>query len=470
MLKILNRSLLLAPLLLGTFSLYAQPINFEQAWSIVKAKNNSIAAQRANVDHYQKLEEASQSLNYPAVTLGANYTRLDDDVTLSNEDLFDSLDSSTQSLLNSLLTNASTSFGVNYSGLLTGTSTMAEKDVLNSSINAIWAIYTGGKITAAHNYAAAKSEEADAKLAMETQSRYEDLSRFYYTVVLAQSVLDTRRAVEQGLTKHRDFSVKLEQQGQIPKVERLQADASLAKAVVERKKAEMDLEIARSALTEILNQKVEVIPESDLFINSSLPPLSAFTEQTLVSYPGLGVLTAKQNQAKSAIKAEQSKYLPQVFLYGNYTLYEDDTLTSEITPDWFVGVGVSIALFDNSGRSEKVQAAQSSVLQVRYLYQQAIQDLTVLVKKTYFEAQQAIEEAQGLEASLALADENLKLRAKAFNQGLSTSVDVVDAEMFLANIKIQQQVAKFNYVIALNKLLSLSSQMSTFNQYETTAI
>ena len=54
--------------------------------------------------------------------------------------------------------------------------------------------------------------------------------------------------------------------------------------------------------------------------------------------------------------------------------------------------------------------------------------------------------------------------------GISTSVDVVDAEMFLANIKIQQQLAKFNYVIALNKLLSLSSQMSTFNQYETTAI
>ncbi|TEW51522.1 TolC family protein [Psychromonas algicola] len=454
MLKILNRSLLLAPLLLGTFSLYAQPINFEQAWSIVKAKNNSIAAQRANVDHYQKLEEASQSLNYPAVTLGANYTRLDDDVTISGEQL-----------LGSEAVDALSGFGLDI-----GNSTVSEKDILNSSITALWAIYTGGKITAAHNFAAAKSEEADAKLAMETQSRYEDLSRFYYTVVLAQSVLDTRRAVEQGLTKHRDFSVKLEQQGQIPKVERLQADASLAKAVVERKKAEMDLEIARSALTEILNQKVEVIPESDLFINSSLPPLSAFTEQTLVSYPGLGVLTAKQNQAKSAIKAEQSKYLPQVFLYGNYTLYEDDTLTSEITPDWFVGVGVSIALFDNSGRSEKVQAAQSSVLQVRYLYQQAIQDLTVLVKKTYFEAQQAIEEAQGLEASLALADENLKLRAKAFNQGLSTSVDVVDAEMFLANIKIQQQVAKFNYVIALNKLLSLSSQMSTFNQYETTAI
>ncbi|MDA7746165.1 TolC family protein [Psychromonas sp.] len=468
--KIRNRKLLFFTFLMTIFPVHAEMVTFEQAWKILQEKNNSIAAQRANVDHYQKLEEASQALNYPSVTLGASYTRLDDDVVLSTEELLNSLDTKSQSLVESLLINASTNFGVNYTELIYGGSTLAEQDVLNSSINAFWAIYTGGKITAAHNYAAAKSEEAHAKLLMETQSRYDDLSRFYYTVVLAKSVLETRISVEQGLTKHRDFAIKMEQQGQIAKVERLQADASLAKAIVERKKSARDLDIATSALTEILNKKTEVMPASELFINGSLPTLSAFTEQTLLSYPGLSVLTAKQNQAQSSIDAEKSNYLPQVYLYGNYTLYEDNSLTSEITPDWFVGVGVSIALFDNTGRSEKVQAAQSSILQVRYLYHQAIQDLTVLVKKTYFEAQQAIEEAQGLAASLALANENLKLRSKAFNQGLSTSIDVVDAEMFLANIKIQQLVAEFNYVVALNKLLSLSSQMSTFNQYELMAI
>jgi len=350
------------------------------------------------------------------------------------------------------------------------TSTIAERDMFNSSIRALWPIYTGGRITAAHDYAAGRSDQAVAQLKMETQARYEDLSKYYYSVVLAKEVIRTRQSVERGLIQHRDFSIKLEQQGQIAKVERLQAEASLAKAVVDRKKSEKDLDITTSALTEILNQTDQVVPQSLLFINHSLPLLSAFTEQTLLTYPGLDILNAKQKQAASSIKAEKGKYYPEVYLYGDYVVYEDDSLASELAPDWFVGIGVNVPLFDNSGRSERVQAAHSSALRVRYLYQQAKQDLTVLVKKTYFEAQQAIEEAQGLDASLALAEENLKLRKKAFNQGLSSSIDVVDAELFFASIKIQQQVAKFNYIIALNKLLALSSEMSTFTQYELTAL
>jgi len=465
----LNKKLVLAACLMTALSVNAQPISFAKAWTLLQEKNNSIAAQRANVKRYQQLQKADESLNLPSISLGANYTRLDSDVTLSGEQIINSLDDSSKASL-AAVTPIFSGAGIDFSELAKGTSTIAERDMFNSSIRALWPIYTGGRITAAHDYAAGRSDEAVAQLKMETQARYEDLSRYYYSVVLATEVIKTRLSVERGLIQHRDFSIKLEQQGQIAKVERLQAEASLAKAIVDRKRSEKDLDITTSALTEILNQTTQVIPQSNLFINRSLPLLSAFTEQTLITYPGLDILDAKQKQAESSIKAEKGKYHPEVYLYGDYVVYKDDSLASDLAPDWFVGIGVNIPLVDNSGRSAKVQAAHSSALQVRYLYQQAKQDLTVLVKKTYFEAQQAIEESQGLDASLALAEENLKLRKKAFNQGLSTSIDVVDAELFLASIKIQQQVARFNYIIALNKLLALSSEMSTFTQYELTAI
>jgi outer membrane protein TolC len=101
---------------------------------------------------------------------------------------------------------------------------------------------------------------------------------------------------------------------------------------------------------------------------------------------------------------------------------------------------------------------------------QARQDLQVLVKKTYLEAEQALEEVTGLNSSLNLAQENLKLRQKAFTQGLSTSLDVVDAELYLASVKTQQYVASFNYLISLNKLLALTSEMDTFDNYKKSAI
>jgi outer membrane protein TolC len=443
--------------------LRAQEIGFSDAWLLLQQKNNSIAAQRANVGRYQQLEKAEDSLNWPTVTLGANYTRFDDDVTLSGEQIYDSLDSSGQAIL----TGLSSAFGTDLTSL---SSTITRKDMLSSSIRALWPIYTGGRITAAQNYAAGRTDEAQALLKMEEQARYEDLANYYFSAVLAKEVLATRRQVERGLTQHKDFAVKLEEQGQIAKVERLQAEASLAKAVVDRKKAEKDLEIATSALTEILNQNEKVIPQTPLFINQTLPPLSSFTEQTLTTYPGLDILSAKEKQAQSSIKAEKGKYYPEVYLHGAYVAYEDDSLASELTPDWFVGIGVNLPLMDNSGRSKKVQAAQSSVLQVRHLREQAKQDLTVLVKKTYYEAQQAIEEVQGLDSSLALASESLRLRKKSFLQGLATSLDVIDAELYLASIETQQQQARFNYLIALNRLLALSSLSASFSEYEATPL
>ncbi|ODS11336.1 TolC family protein [Vibrio scophthalmi] len=448
---------------------HSAEISFDEAWLLLQKDNNSIAAQRANLERYQHLQDASDSLNLPKVTVGANYTRLDQDVSVSGKQLSDSL-SGVPDLSGLGAIIPPPVIGQVLNGLGGITSTISERDIFSSSIRAIWPIFTGGRISAAQSAAEGKTDEAVSQLAMETQARYEDLSKYYFSVLLAEEVVHTRQLVEQGLTKHRNNALKLEQQGQIARVERLQAEAALDKATVERKKAQKTLVIAQSALSEILNQTIQVEPRDPLFINSNLPPLSAFVDQTLATYPGLDLLDAKEKQANSLIKAEQGKYYPEVYLYGDYSLHEDDSLASQMKPDWLVGVGVSIPLIDNSGRGEQVKAAHSAVNQVKYLKAQAKQDLSVLVKKTYLEAQQAQEEVVGLGSSLELAHENLKLRNKGFSQGLSTSTDVVDAQLYLASIQTQRAAASFNYLISLAKLLALSNQMNSFPQYQQTAI
>ncbi|MGR5287853.1 TolC family protein [Vibrio maritimus] len=451
--------------LLGSlsFSTVAAEVSFDEAWQLLQQNNNSLAAQRANVERYGHLKDASSSLNLPKVTVGANYTRLDQDVTLSGQQFADSLSGVPNIPIPGL--------GQALGNLLGGvTSTLEHKDIFSSSIRAVWPIFTGGRITAAQTAAEGKQEEAQSQLAMEVQARYEDLSKYYFSVILAKNVVDTRLAVEKGLTKHRDFALKMEEQGQIARVERLQAEASLDKAVVERKKAEHSLNIAQAALTQVLGQIEKVEPRDELFINRTLPPLDAFIDQTLDTYPGLAILDAKEKQASSLIKAEKGKYYPEVYAYGDYSLYHGDSLTSQLKPDWLVGIGVSVPLLENSGRSEQMKAAGSAVSQVQFLRKQARQDLSVLVEKTYLEAQQALDEVQGLNSSIKLAQENLKLRQKAFSQGLGRSLDVVDAELYLASIKTQQDAASFQYLLSLNKLLALSSEMNNFSSYKYNAI
>ena len=242
----------------------------------------------------------------------------------------------------------------------------------------------------------------------------------------------------------------------------MQSEAAYDKAVVERRKAERDLEIAEVALTRMLKSERRVVPSDRLFVADSLPPVGELIDATLSGYPGLDVLRAKKQQVEGLAAIEKGKYLPTVALFGNASLYEEDDLLNELTPDWFVGVGVSVPLVDRSGRAGNLEAARSAASRIDHLQQQARSDLAVLVEKTYRQALQALEEFEGLRSSRSLAEETVRLRVKAFNQGLGTSLDVVDAELFLAGVKTQRAVAVYNYVVALGNLYMVSGRPERF--------
>jgi len=197
-------AMLVSCLCVSPFS-HAAAISFDQAWQVLQQENNSLAAQRSNVERYEHLQNATDNLNLPSVTLGANYTRLDTDVTVSGSQLLESTDLHVGALPPAL--------GQMLAGLGDVTSTVTERDIFTSSIRAVWPIFTGGRINAAQSAAEGRKEQAQSELAMETQARFEDLSKYYFSVLLAQEVVETRQLVEQGLTKHRDNALKLEQQG-----------------------------------------------------------------------------------------------------------------------------------------------------------------------------------------------------------------------------------------------------------------
>ncbi|KDM89914.1 TolC family protein [Photobacterium galatheae] len=445
------------------FQAQAATVSFDDAWQRVRNHNDELAAEKSNVEKAEHLQEASRALSLPRVTVSANYTYLDDPIQIAPSDIIASTPAGNSQAASMLLQSLHMT-SAQLDKLFT--SQLTNRDILTSSVRAVWPVFLGGRIMAAQDIAKGKTQEAKYMLEMKEHAKFEDLSNYYFGVVLAQQVLETRQEAEQGLEKHYKNALKMEAQGQIAKVERLQAQSSYDKARVERLKAQRNLEIAQVALTKMLKLQTPATPTTALFVNESLPDMMTFLNQTLSDYPGLHILDAKKRQASGALDVEKGKYYPEVFVYGNYNLYEEDTLAAKTAPDWAIGVGVSIPLLDSSGRSDKVKAAHSAMTQVNYLRAQAEQDLTVLVEKTYREASQALEEYEGLASSVALAEESVSLREKAFSQGLSTSLDVVDAELYLASVKTQRLSAAYHYVTALSRLLAVSGGINTFDDYE----
>ncbi|MEH8182121.1 MULTISPECIES: TolC family protein [Aeromonas] len=452
------------PCLLGAVlgSAQAQTISFGEAWTRVIQQDEGLAAEQAGVDRAKQLREAAKAMYLPKVDLGASYTHLDQPMEL---DLMDLNPIANHPEMVKALQHILGGLPIPHFTPDDFVTPLTKQNVVTSSVKMLWPLFAGGRIDAAQDIRQAQVSEAQQLLVLKQQSTFESLSQTYFGVVLAAQVVQTKQEIEEGLAHHLDHAKKLEAQGQIARVERLSAQSAYDRARIDTQKARRSLEIAELALGRMLKLP-NAQPGSGLFVNKELPRLEGVVSQTLEVHPGLKLLSAKKEQAKGLIRVEQGKYAPEVFLFGNYNLYEDDSLASKTAPDWLVGVGVSMPLVSRDGRSETVQAAKSAELQVNLLQAKTRQDLELLVEKTWREAAQGLEEYQSLSSTQALAEENVLLRDKAFGQGLSTSLDVVDAQNQLAGVKTQRAAAAYQYVVSLARLLALSGQMNSFNQYQ----
>jgi len=447
-----------------------QALSFEDAWSRIQETNEGIRAERQALQRVRSTRNAAKALKRPSVKLNAAYTHLSDPIQLNILDL-EPLASLNDSQLGQLLGELLEGIGIPPGEINQAfTTDFSEKDVLFSNLMALWPIYTGGRVGAAQAIREAQVREAEQRVDLKIRTTFDDTAKYYFGVVLAEKVIETRKMAEDALDHHLDHAVKLEEQGQIARVERLSAQVTRDRASVATRKAEDDLKIARLALGSLLGEEEGFHPSSPLFVNADLPPVEEFIEQTMETFPGLKILSARAEQAGGLIEVEKGARLPEVFVFGNVIAYKDNSLASEMMPDWAVGLGLSFDLLDRSGQSDKIEAAESAILQVRHLDRQARRDLRVLVEKTWQEAVQARNEFNGLESSLGLAKENIELREKAFAQGFSTSLEVVDAQLFLTAVRTQRMAAAYNYVNALARLLSLSGRRDEMAKYRKSGV
>ena len=187
-----------------------------------------------------------------------------------------------------------------------------------------------------------------------------------------------------------------------------------------------------------------------------------YKDETQANFTGLKVLDAKAAQSNSLVEIKEAAWMPEVAAYGNYNLYKDDSPIMSTLPTWFAGVMIKIDILQRADRSEEIQAAKLLNDKVKYLKLEAIENLTLLVEKTYKEMMSDREEFNSLSSSMELARENYRLRSVAFKEGLSTSVELVDAQMFLMGAKTQRLNAAYNFVQKVSQLSVLSGDREMF--------
>jgi len=235
-------------------------------------------------------------------------------------------------------------------------------------------------------------------------------------------------------------------------------------AAREHVSAQRDREIAEVSLRRLLHRETGLGTSTPLFISTKpLKPLAQWLQLAERTNPTLTALAARRGQAEQGIAVAQSSWKPEVFAFGSYSLIKKyQTL---IEPDWIAGVGVNFTLLSREDRASKVSAARASLSEIESLEGAASTGIATQVEAMYRKVEQAREQFKLLDSTIALSEENLRLRERGFDEGQATSLDVNEARNALARSQTARAVAAYDFVIALAQLLQASGQTQTFPEF-----
>lgn len=425
-------------------------ITFEEAWRQVRLANPELAAAHIATDRREARRKATRSLNAPQVEIAGRWTVIDEPILIDLEPIRSAL----LSLHPAVPESAIPSF----------VQPVQDERFLAAQLHGVWPVYAGGRIRAAQRAASAAVDESLAGGHVTADQLFSELVRRFYGAQLARVVLSMRQGALADLTRHRQHARLLESEGQIARAERLHAEVARDEAERECMRAESHVAIAQVALSRLWGGRGSVIPDSPLFlISEPLPPLERFLNAVPAHHPALDVLDAVRDQAEAGVAVEKGSFLPEVYLFGTVELVRPDLTLLE--PDWAVGVGMRFVVMDRIGRMQRLRAAKLQVRRLELLTRDIQDKLSLLVEKSYREADLARRQFASLASSLELARENLRVREMAFREGQGTSLDVVDARLTLVHAETARAVATAEFAIALAQLLEACGHSDRFLEY-----
>ena len=400
----------------------------------------SFNTEQSKID--QKLAKA---VFLPKLTFNANYIRLNDDLTFDDDT--QNLLIATQKLL------IKEAVGIPFNDPfpenipLTEITNLQDKNILKSSVDLDWVLFSG--LEATNAIKASKHKEASLnyvgiaekeKIALKIIEAYDKLALVY----ASKRVLNTS---ETYLDEQEYYVKKAIENGLATPIGRKKIELAQQQLTAKQ----LDFNHNKTLLVEVLHQLTGENRGSLYLLN---PILHSFSIDSLSSTEKRNEVKALEEAKKATlykVKMEKSNFIPKLALKGHYEFIEDDL--SLLDPKWYVGAGIKWNVFD--GHQSWLKSEKSKIESQKYREQ--IEDANEMIALSIIKAEltyeSSLQNIKIIQKEIELASDTYDMIDKQYKNNLVSINDVLDAlnDLEKANFKLQESF--FNQRRAVTDLL-----------------
>lgn len=275
----------------------------------------------------------------------------------------------------------------------------------------------------------------------------------YYAVLAAKAVA---RAAEDAYARARlrlDMVNAGVERGLRPPIDRTRAEADLTRFDVGRTRARGNIELAETVLAAAVGVPEPLLDAADIPLDDrGLPPMGEALRQAVEQDPAVRGALERLLQQQATTRAIGMQWVPGLQLTASVSGRAGGAPMSSSpsgvsgwlpeVPNWDVGLVLSVPLFDGTLLSRRAQSqAQESVL--RHELDALRRQILASVQRAYTSFQIAQGSLRALFSAAEAARKNYEQANARFRAGLSTSVELADAEALRTESEIQLAVGRF---------------------------
>ena len=470
------RYLILIILTVISLSAKGMPLSFNQARELLYSNNLEIQAAREAVE-IAKLElQATRGLRLPNIDFTGGYILMQRDIDIDFNGIKNSLDKVTQSILNESINNGvinqilSQLINLGLSPLMAAdwSYTLQNRSTIIGGVSIVQPIYMGGRINAAIEASEAKLHQAEQLLRSIEYEKLNELVERYYGVVIARMALDYRTKAAENINRHLEEALELEREGVIAHSEVLYVQYKLSVAKREVEQTNSELMVAQSALQELLNYNDEIYADDRIFIVNTIQPIEYYKENAINLNPILQLSKESIAISEAGVKFMRADLLPEISALGSSTIFSKNL--SNIIPRWSIGVGVQFKLFDGLAKERRYIASKKSLSVATSIVKNTEQEIMLFIDKEYYSAINSLQSIETINSSIEFAEAYLHTKREGFKEGMTTSIEVIDAELALEGAMLERVNEAYNFCKSLSHLLEASGLSDHFDEYRNMGI
>lgn len=338
-----------------------------------------------------------------------------------------------------------------------------DRTLVQGQLSATWLLFDGGarsaRIHAALAHAGAASASADATLG----ALLARVVRSYLDVSGARETVAAHDARIAALAAARAQTQQLFDEGRVPRLALLRADAAASAARADRLSAAAVLREREAELARLVGADAADI--ASLSLEDVAPAATAearaegdWRAAAMDGDPAVERARQQESVARAAVREARASRWPSLSLAGRHHGYGDGDF--DFTTEWQGGVQLSWSLFDGGARVHHVERARADERAAVAATQLARLDAAAAVDRALTALAEATARGEALDAAVAQYEEVVSVERLALNAGAGVQTDYLSAESDLLATRAALVTARHARTAALVELARATGELS----------